>query len=52
MNMEQEVIKAATGVATTAANKGIGKLTDLVFSKQIRQQRRLDHLSSVQDQRR
>ncbi|MCG2608016.1 DUF2806 domain-containing protein [Acinetobacter sp. SM34] len=51
MNMEQEVIKAATGVATTAANKGIGKLTDLVFSKQIRQQRRLDHLSSVQDQK-
>lgn len=51
MNMEQEVIKAATGVATTAANNGIGKLTDLVFSKQIRQQKRLDHLSSVQDQK-
>jgi hypothetical protein len=51
MNMEQEVIKAATGVATTAANKGIDKLTDLVFSKKIRQQRRLDHLSSVQDQK-
>lgn len=51
MNMEQEIIKVATGAATTAANKGIGKLTDLVFSKRLRQQKRLDHLSSIQDQK-
>ncbi|WP_165493733.1 DUF2806 domain-containing protein [Acinetobacter terrae] len=49
--MEQEIIKAATGVATTAANKGVGKLTEIVFSKKLRQQRRLDHLSSIQDQK-
>lgn len=51
MNMEQEIIKAATNVATTAANKGIGKLTDLVFSKQILQQKRLETLSTTQDQK-
>ena len=46
--MEQEVFKAATDVAKTAANKGIGKLTDLVFSKKLREEKRLDDLSSAQ----
>lgn len=46
--MAQEVFKAATDVATTAANKGIGKLTDLVFSKKLREEKRLDDLSSAQ----
>lgn len=46
--MEQEVIKVATDVATTAANKGVGKLTDLLLSKKIREERRLDDLSSAQ----
>lgn len=50
-NMEQEIIKAATDVATSTANKGLEKLTDLVFSKKLRQQRRLDHLSTIQDQK-
>ena len=49
--MEPEIIKAVTGIATTTTDKGIGKLTDLVFSKKLRQQRRLDHLSSTQDQK-
>lgn len=48
MKMEQEVIKAATDVATTAANKGIGKLTDLLFSKKLREEKRLDDLSAAQ----
>ncbi|NNH02021.1 DUF2806 domain-containing protein [Acinetobacter sp. ANC 5414] len=46
--MEQEVIKAATGVATTAANKGIRKLTNLLFSKKLREDKRLDDLSAAQ----
>lgn len=49
--MEQEIIKAATDVATSTANKGLEKLTDLVFSKKLRQQRRLDLLSTIQDQK-
>lgn len=49
--MEPEIIKAATGIAVATTEKGIGKLTDLVFSKKLRQQRRLDHLSSIQDQK-
>lgn len=49
--MEQEVIKAATDVATTAANKGIGKLTDLLFSKKLREEKRLDDLSSAQNKK-
>jgi len=51
MNMEQEIIKAATGIATTAVNKGVGKLTDLFFSKKILQQKRLETLSTTQDQK-
>ncbi|TCB49013.1 DUF2806 domain-containing protein [Acinetobacter sp. ANC 4779] len=51
MNMEQEIIKAATGIATTAVNKGVGKLTDLLFSKKILQQKRLETLSTTQDQK-
>lgn len=46
--MEHEVIKAATDVATTAANKGIGKLTDLLLSKKLREEKRLDDLSAAQ----
>lgn len=49
--MEQEVIKAATGMATTAANKGIGKLIDLLFSKKLREEKRLDDLSSAQNKK-
>ena len=46
--MEHGVIKAATDVATTAANKGIEKLTDLLFSKKLREDKRLDDLSAAQ----
>jgi hypothetical protein len=49
--MEPEVIKVASDIVTTTANKGINKLADLIFSKKIRQDKRLDYLSSAQDQK-